>query len=278
MQTHETSSRLADDAPPPVRVDGVEISEAAIAREIQNHPAPDPAQARAAAAQSLVVRELLLNRAHALGLTAEPGSLGDGRTETEDDALIRVLLEREVSVPSPTDAECRRFYDLHQLRFRSPDIVEASHILFSAAPDDTAACAGAMEAARSAIVELREDPKRFEALATALSTCPSAAQGGHLGQISPGQTAPEFEAVLAELRPGEIAGTPVQTRFGVHVVRLGRRFDSRTLPFDVVQEKIADYLSDAVFHRAVHQYIALLAGSASVEGIDLTRATSPLVQ
>lgn len=278
MQLFDADDIATVTARPSVRVDGVEIPETRIAREIQNHPAPSPEAAREAAARSLIVRELLLRRARELGIVAEPQSLGNGMRETDDDALVRGLLEQEVRVPAPTDEECRRYYDLHRSKFSSPDIFEASHILFSAAPSDNAAYAGAVEAARAAIEELRAAPGRFEALAAALSACPSAEQGGNLGQISRGQTAPEFEAALQHLGPGEIASEPVKTRYGAHVVRLSRRVSGCALPYEAVRERIADYLSDAVFHRAVHQYVALLAGSAEIEGIELTQAVTPLVQ
>jgi hypothetical protein len=33
-----------------------------------------------------------------------------------------------------------------------------------------------------------------------------------------------------------------------------------------------------VFHRAVHQFVSLLAAQAKIEGVEIERATSPLVQ
>ena len=48
-------------------------------------------------------------------------------------------------------------------------------------------------------------------LAQQLSACSSAAQGGNLGQISRGQTVPEFETFLFNLEPGQICPVPVGT-------------------------------------------------------------------
>jgi peptidyl-prolyl cis-trans isomerase C len=33
---------------------------------------------------------------------------GEGRRETEDEARMRALVERDISVPEPTGGECRR--------------------------------------------------------------------------------------------------------------------------------------------------------------------------
>ena len=112
--------------PPPkaVKVNGREIAREAITREIQNHPAESPGDAREAAVRALVVRELLLQEAARRGLTAAPQELGEGRRETDEDALVRQLLDEAVCLPEPTEAECRRFYDNNISRFEGAAIWE----------------------------------------------------------------------------------------------------------------------------------------------------------
>ena len=63
------------------------------------------------------------------------------------------------------------------------------------------AYAQARAQAEMALAVLREQPERFAELAQAHSACPSAAHGGNLGQITPGQTTPEFEQALIALAP-----------------------------------------------------------------------------
>ena len=120
--------------------------------------------------------------------------------------------------------------------------------------------------------------QRFAELAQQLSACPSAAQGGNLGQITRGQTVPEFETFLFNLEEGQICPVPVKTRFGYHVLRLDRRIEGRQLPFEAVRDKIADYLHQRVWRQAVSQYLQLLVGQAEIRGIELKGASSPLVQ
>ena len=112
----------------------------------------------------------------------------------------------------------------------------------------------------------------FAALAQEHSACPSAAQGGNLGQITNGQTTPEFERALLGLAPGEISAAPVATRYGFHIIRLERRIDGRVLPYEAVAERIADYLRESVQRRANAQYVARLASAARIEGIELASA------
>lgn len=278
MKLFDRRDRLAAPPPPPVRVNGVEIAPEAIIREIQNHPAASARESRASAARALAIRELLLQEAGRLGLVAEPRADGDARRETDDEALIRQLIEREVGLPEPQEAECRRYYEANRERFRRPAIAEVAHILFAARRDDPPAYAEARRAAEAAIRELTRHPERFADMAAALSACPSAKDGGNLGQISSGQTTPEFEVALSRMEPDSICPEPVDTRYGVHVVRMGRRIPSEVLPFDLVKERIAEYLAERVFRRAVRQYIAILAGRVPIEGVDLDGADGVLVQ
>ena len=119
---------------------------------------------------------------------------------------------------------------------------------------------------------MREHPDRFVELAQAHSRCPSAAQGGNLGQITAGQTTPEFEQALTALAPGHLCEAPVATRYGFHVIRLDRKHAGRTLPFEVVAGRISDYLCASVRRRADAQYVARLVSAARIEGIELASA------
>ncbi|MDJ0608072.1 MAG: peptidylprolyl isomerase [Kiloniellales bacterium] len=261
-----------------IKINAACISQAAIQAEAQNHPAETPEAALAAAAQALAVRELLLQEAGRQGIAAAPETDDKGRQEIGEEATIRTLLEREVTVPEADEATCRRYFDNNPQRFRSPDLFEAAHILFSAAPDDGAAYEKAVSEAEQVIAALQKDPGAFANLARRLSACSSAQNDGRLGQVSRGDTVPEFETFLANLEEGQLCPVPVRSRYGVHVLRLDRRIDGRQLPFEAVRDRIADYLQTASWQRAVAQYIHILAGRAEIHGIDLEGARTPLVQ
>ena len=255
-----------------VSVNGVVIPRAAIAQETQHHPAIKPLDAMKAATAALVVRELLLQEARRLGIPAEPASDDEGRRETEEEALVRGLVEREVRTPEADDAACRRFYEQNRRRFRSPDLHEARHILIPANEADGA------EVAAAILARLTVAPAEFGELALAHSACPSGKTDGNLGQIGPGQTVPEFEEALARIAVGTIHPEPVRSRFGLHIVALDRRIEGRDLPFELVRDRIAEWMAEKVRRVAIQQYVSILAGRADIQGIDLAAATSPLVQ
>ena len=261
-----------------VRVNGAVIPREAIAREAQHHPAANPAAAFAQAARALAIRQLLLDEARRLELAPHPLDDGEGRRETDEEALMRQVVDREVRLPQTDEATCRRYFEQNRKKFRSPDIFEAAHILFAAAPGDRAARAKARGDAIAAIEALRGEPDRFSELARAHSACASAQQGGNLGQITRGATTREFDAAMAALAPGETSQAPVETRYGFHVIRLQRRVEGADLPYEAVRDKISAYLADAVERRALAQYVAILAGRADISGVDFGAAQSPLVQ
>ena len=94
------------------------------------------------------------------------------------------------------------------------------HILLKVSPTMTAADA------RRKLGELKErlDNKaaKFEELARLFSNDGSAAKGGDLGWLYPGDSVPEFETAVAALAPGEVSGV-VETPFGFHLIEVLER-------------------------------------------------------
>ncbi len=264
--------------PSPVSVNAVAIALEAITAEAQHHPAASPAAALRQAAEALVVRELLLTEARALGLSAESAIDDRGRRETDEDALIRTLLEQQVATPVADEAACRRYYDSHRSRFTTGSIHEARHILLAAPVEERAARSRAKTTAQQLIKALAADPSRFAELAQAHSDCPSREQGGSLGQLTAGSTVPEFETMLGQLVEGQLCPVPVPTRFGFHVIRLDRMIAGKQLPFEVVRDRIAVYLEASSWSRAVSQYVGLLVGRAEIVGVQMRGGDGPLVQ
>jgi peptidyl-prolyl cis-trans isomerase SurA len=67
-----------------------------------------------------------------------------------------------------------------------------------------------------------ENGANFGELARLHSDDNSAARGGDLGWVSPGDTVPEFERAMQGLKPGQVS-TPFKTAFGWHIVQVQER-------------------------------------------------------
>ena len=82
--------------------------------------------------------------------------------------------------------------------------------------------------ARRKLVTLKERLSHgadFAELARLHSNDLSAAKGGDLGWLNPGDTVPDFERAMNSLKPGQV-GEPVQSPFGWHLIQvLERRMD-----------------------------------------------------
>lgn len=250
-----------------ISVNGVTISDDAVAREMQHHPAGIRDDAQREATTALIVRELLLQRAARRGISG-----GD------EEELLANLVDAEIEVPEPTAEEVARYYRRNGLKFLTPALYQAAHIFFPARPDDEEARQEVKAKAEAVLEELMADPRRFAELAKVHSACSSKEQGGLLGQISKGDTNPELDCALATMEPGTIASSPVQSRHGYHLLRLDRRAPAKQLPLEQVAPWIEDHLRKTVRRRAIAQYLQLLAGQSDISGFDLAAAESPLVQ
>jgi peptidyl-prolyl cis-trans isomerase C len=225
----------------------------------------------------VALRERLLERAAQRGLM-------DGRAREEvsfadpeaEDAVIERLLELEVRTPEPNDEECRRYYERHPAQFRAGNLVEASHILFALTP--RVSPGGLRARAAEVHAAARREPQRFAELAREYSNCPSAAQGGALGQLGRGDSVPEFERALFESGALGVLPELVDTRYGFHVVLVARRIAGQVVPFDAARERIAEFLRTRSTERALSQYVRILAGESDLQGVDLRPASGPLLR
>ena len=245
-----------------ISVNGVEIEDAAIERELQHHQQADNPLKRAV--HELVLRTVLLQQADML-------SIAGG-----DDERIESLIALQVPIPKADEAACLTWYRNNAARYTNGELVEARHILFQVTP---AAPLELLRATAEAVLEeLKLHPERFGELAGNYSNCSSGKVGGSLGQLSRGQSVPEFEELAFRLAEGELAGRLLETRFGLHIVQALRRVEGKLLPFDVVRSEIAAYLDRQSSQRAIHQYLHILVGNAEIEGMVMEGADSPLVQ
>lgn len=252
-----------------IRVNDIEIDDNQVVAEMQYHQAGTHTEAKNKAARSLIVAELIKQRAEELGVDVD--------SLATDEQSIDSLIEQEISIPRASEEDCLTYYQNNLSKFTSSPLVSGRHILLSAPPNDATSRSEARELAKVIIRELQGDADRFAQLAAEHSKCPSNKTGGHLGQISKGQTVPEFERQLFKLEVG-LAAAPIESRYGIHIVDIEHRIDGKQLPFEAVKKRIKDYLNEKVKRKAIAQYIEVLIENAEIEGFDIETSGSPLLQ
>jgi len=103
----------------------------------------------------------------------------------------------------------------------------------------------------------------FAQLAKEFSQDASARNGGDLGWSSPGMFVPEFEEVLNNLQPGQVAD-PIVSRFGVHLIQLLERRQS-TMSQREQREVVRNLLRERKLDEAYAQWAQEVRGRAYVE-------------
>ena len=225
--------------------------------------------------------ELLRQAAQGAGLldATDPAS-ADGVISEAASRAIEALLEKELRLPDPADEACRRHYAAHESSYRTGERVRARHILFAVTPGvDVAAL---RKHAEPVFLDVRchdgKSSDRFAAAARRWSNCPSGAEGGELGWLDAGDCAPEFARELFGHVEVGVLPRLVHSRFGLHVVEVLAREPGVAQAFDSVRAAVANSLRQQAFVTALRQYLSLLAGKATLEGVALAAADTPLVQ
>lgn len=256
---------------PDLVVNGETVPHTVVAAEAQNHTAPEdkPGIAWRKAARAIALRTLLLQEACRRGLKPKQAKIGPGRFETEEEALIRGLLEEAVEIDPPSMDDVRTEWDRNRTRFKTPPLWDVSHILCACDPRDKPARDAAEIRAVGLTQQLDSNHGRFARLATQNSDCNSKSSGGALGQLGPGETVPEFEAALRRLSEGAITTEPVLTRHGYHIVRLNAVAEGKALPFEAVKEKIAEAMEKAAWVRSAKVFVDELALASEVSGAEI---------
>jgi peptidyl-prolyl cis-trans isomerase C len=190
---------------------------------------------------------------------------------------IEALLDRELQLPEPDDAACRRHHAANPARFGRGERARLRHVLFAVTPGvDVAALRRRAEAC---LIDLRaacadagvdagaEADHRFAAAARELSNCPSGTSGGDLGWLRAEDCASEFAREIF-FGHAEVGVLPrlAHTRFGLHVVQVLEREAGQVPSYEEVREAVAQSLRRQSCAAALQQFLRSLA------------APTPLVQ
>lgn len=138
---------------------------------------------------------------------------------------VRTMQSGDISAPvrSPAGFHVLKLQDKRAGQAASVQLTHARHILLPA--DNPQALEDAVRRLALYRRDIEAGKADFAQLAREFSSDGSAARGGDLGWLPPGETVPEFEQAMNALSDGEIS-EPVRSPFGVHLVQvLGRRTD-----------------------------------------------------
>ncbi|MCB1956378.1 MAG: nitrogen fixation protein NifM [Rhodocyclaceae bacterium] len=136
--------------------------------------------------------------------------------ELRVEAVLDKVSSRSASV---SDLDVQLHYQLRQSDFSRPERRRVSHILITINddyPENTRD--RALDRIGAIRQRLVKKAVRFSEQAMKHSECPTAMNGGLLGEYTRGQLFPELDSVLFAMQPGELS-QPVESELGFHLLR-----------------------------------------------------------
>ncbi len=191
---------------------------------------------------TMLLKSQLANAAREAGFDKEKIVQGRMHLAAESE-LGEAWLEHYIDNQPDADfkAMAREYYELNKTKLVSKPEIDVSHILIS---DVNRSKEEALVIAAEIEEQLKDDPSAFDVLVAKYSDDPSAEQNrGHFKGVKQGDMVTPFETVAFALQQNEIS-EPVQTRFGLHIIRLDKHIPSKQLSYEEVeQDLIAAQLS-----------------------------------
>ena len=170
-----------------------------------------------------------------------------------DQQQLRDMLRAELRVenvlnlvssglPEITDEQIQQYYESNIERFTRPTSCRARHILVTINPDYPD---NTREAARTRIdaVAHRLEGKlhNFEKQAMKYSECPTALEGGLLGEVTPGKLYPELDSHLFQMEEGQLSPV-LESPIGFHLLYCERITQGGTASLEEVKPRLVEWL------------------------------------
>jgi len=253
----------------------MDLNLAMILISVPENSTPTEVEALQAKAQQITQRaksgESFANLATSFSQAADKGANGGemglrsaDRYPTLFVESIQALNQGDVSNPIRSGAG---FHILKVLEKKQSDMsgttivqTRARHILLRTGADMTESNARTRLLSYKQRIQTGAD---FAELARQFSQDGSAVAGGDLGWASPGQFVPEFEEVMAQLRPG-VVSEPLVSRFGVHLIQVIER---REVPITLREQRemVRNQLREKKMEELYIAWVEELRGQAYVE-------------
>ena len=200
------------------------------------------ADQRSQVIDQLIRTQLVAQQAEKEGLD-KLGETANELAVTRLDILQRTEAEHMFKDKPPTDQELHTEYET-QVATLSRTEYHAHHILVATEPF-----------AQSVIARLNKGEK-FDDLAKKESMDSSKDSGGDLGWFTPDHMEKPFADAVATLKPGEYTKTPIQTRYGWHVIELVEVRPLQPPAFEQVKQRLTQILEAKKFKAFADDLVA----------------------
>lgn len=200
-------------------------------------------------------------------LTKEGKTIDDLRRAISDELMIRELSKQLTADVTVSGEDIATFYRANLDQFTVPEGIKARHILLAVNPDAPPAAKEVQRKRALELIKQLNNKADFDALAKANSDDQSNKnQGGDLGAFTRGQMVKSFEDAAFSAPVGKIVG-PVETSFGLHIIRVDEKISSKVIPLSQVQAdpRIKPFLLKDKVQKRLDESIAKLKTTANIK-------------
>jgi len=245
------AASAASSSGPLATVNGVAISrqrlEAVVKQQVARG-ATDNEQLRAQVREALINNELLVQEANRSGL-AKKADVQQQIDLTRQEVIANAVVQEHLRAHPVSDAEVQKEYDRAK-QLTGDKEYKARHILVETE-----------EQAKGLVADLKKGAK-FEELATKNSKDTGTKdRGGDLDWNVPGVFDKQFSDAMMKLEKGKYTETPVQTKFGFHVIQLD---DVRAVKFPSLAE-VKPRIQQQLVQGKIEELVRGLRAKAKIE-------------
>jgi peptidyl-prolyl cis-trans isomerase SurA len=183
----------------------------------------------------------------------------------KDQIMVQRLTRRKVGLRvSVTEQEIDKYLEENREKLEIGLPFEARHILFL--PEPGQGEEGWESARRKAeqVYALLLDGQDFGELAKKYSEDASGKDGGSLGSLKRGELAPDIEAAILKLRPGQFSG-PFRSQVGYHVFRLDSKESLTGEALVHARNQIRDILYRQKYDARLKEWLAEMRQRAIID-------------
>jgi peptidyl-prolyl cis-trans isomerase SurA len=175
--------------------------------------------------------------------------------------IVDLKVRSRVNVP---DTEVKAEYDRMMSQEKREELIGLRHIFFrwGESPDPTERRRVLEKATKAR--ERITGGEDFARVAKEISEGPTASQGGDLGEVSKKGLLPELAKAIQSMQVGEVS-EPIETKNGVHVVRIESRKTKDATPFIDMRNQIYQKLYQAEVERQMKIWLDELRSQSAID-------------
>lgn len=244
----DADTALPDDATIVAEVDGTPITEVELDAQIQAMASRGDRPDRESALEELIDLRLLEQRAEAEDMHLQPDTAAEIRRQRAM-LLANQLVRSQIDGLEIDDERLRAAYEEYVADAPGRREYNARHILVETRGE------------AEALIAQIEDGADFGELAREHSIGPSGDRGGDLDWFRASDVVGPFADAVAGLETEEYTVTPVETRFGWHIILLQDVRDTEAASFSDKREELRSSMID----DHIEAFLGDLRGEATIE-------------